>query len=149
MSGGTNGSAVGGRAGAQALRRNAGSTTLPTSPNPAIGAVNSPSHGQNRSSALRRHFGIRRPNPQGLAEANTASVTQLASSQLSINNAPRHPEEGCGDVPIPILLPRLGNRSRFAHPVRRTEAGVPGAVLVEVNGFEPMTSCLQSRRSPS
>src|SRR6516162_11084459 len=38
------------------------------------------------------------------------------------------------------------SRRRCAAPVARRTVGSP---VVEVNGFEPMTSCLQSRRSPS
>jgi hypothetical protein len=39
--------------------------------------------------------------------------------------------------------------SRFGSSAGRTSRGGSFAGLVEVNGFEPMTSCLQSRRSPS
>ena len=91
-----------------------------------------------------------------------ASVTQLAYSHLSINNAP---------TGIPIRGHAGGNfclRAAYRVQVRGSPAGLsakprfacrprpipgssPGSVrpVVEVNGFEPMTSCLQSRRSPS
>ena len=39
-----------------------------------------------------------------------------------------------------------------AAPVRKNRFGTKGLAMlnmVEVNGFEPMTSCVQGRRSPS
>ena len=50
--------------------------------------------------------------------------------------------------PIPDGGRRAGGRR--VRRVPTSEPGVPagGPPLVEVNGFEPMTSCLQSRRSP-
>ena len=40
-----------------------------------------------------------------------------------------------------LLFPTSSNGRDFTHPVFKN--------LVEVNGIEPMTSCLQSRRSPN
>ncbi len=99
---------------------------------------NGKDHRDATNSPLRRHYGIRAARPCGLAGADTASVTQFASSQFSINKRHRRSI----DLPVTksVPLPRFPViRSRGARPRR----------LVEVNGLEPMTSCLQSRRSPS
>jgi hypothetical protein len=49
------------------------------------------------------------------------------------------------------LIPRFAqekrNRSGFNHRSGKIVLGLLS--LVEVNGFEPMTSCVQGRRSPS
>ena len=86
-----------------------------------------------------------------------ASVTQLAYSHLSINNPPptvKGPAEGKN-----FFMPRIGSGGAPAglsakpavSPVAlgRTAFGRWWRCPVEVNGIEPMTSCLQSRRSPS
>jgi hypothetical protein len=103
-----------------------------------------------------------------------ASVTQLAYSHLSINNHPRHPlrdspeaiSSSCrvslwcapafGEALLRLSLaaeqvfrrgcPRRAFRPSSARPVGAAKAAL--SPVVEVNGIEPMTSCLQSRRSP-
>ena len=52
---------------------------------------------------------------------------------------------GCTCRPATPGLAGGASRRRGAAPVARRTDGSP---VVEVNGFEPMTSCLQSRRSP-
>ena len=44
--------------------------------------------------------------------------------------------------------PRSG-RPECLSPTQKTEVANNGEVMVEVNGIEPMTSCVQGRRSPS
>ena len=80
--------------------------------------------------------------------AASVAVTQLASSQLSIN---KHPA-GLKPVGNSVILPRslgwfrpLSAELRSACRAAIAEQS-PG---VEVNGLEPSTSGLQSRRSPS
>ena len=43
---------------------------------------------------------------------------------------------------------RLAPSDRHVSRYPLSETALPGRGLVEVNGIEPMTSCLQSRRSP-
>ena len=93
----------------------------------------------------------------------SASVTSQLSLHPSINTPPRVTPQRClvifserrrrfrrclgrqqaGAMPTGDALLR---REAYAAPVARRSAASP---VVEVNGFEPMTSCLQSRRSPS
>ena len=75
----------------------------------------------------------------------SASVT----SQLSLHPSNQHPPRSPAALSLKIFAERrarpCSRRSRAA-PVGRQSLALP---VVEVNGFEPMTSCLQSRRSPS
>ena len=51
-----------------------------------------------------------------------------------------------------IVKDRTANQQRYELNVQYPAfqvLNVPLRVLVEVNGIEPMTSCLQSRRSPN
>jgi hypothetical protein len=74
----------------------------------------------------------------------SASVTSQLSLHRSINprrGRPRRCRSIFSDTSRPGLSALLTQRlSRGRNSV---------ATVVEVNGFEPMTSCLQSRRSPS
>ena len=107
-----------------------------------------------------------------LAPGLSASVTSQLSLHPSINAPPRSPaavsnkllrtshtlwfsalrqwrlsiQLGCPCRPAKALPSGGASRRRCAAPVARRTDGSP---VVEVNGFEPMTSCLQSRRSPS
>lgn len=108
-----------------------------------------------------------------LRRMDPASVTQLAYSHLSINNRPRRPSQPSGGN---LFLhaayrvrgcPRRASRRCCATPVGWVATSVATGLsakpavspvasakaalspVVEVNGIEPMTSCLQSRRSPS
>ena len=110
------------------------------------------------------------PRARSRPPGRSASVT----SQLSLHPSINPPQETRGAVAIfsergrlpgATALPRWclwvqlcctcrpakpgfagGLSVAHATPVARRTAGSP---VVEVNGFEPMTSCLQSRRSPS
>ena len=103
-----------------------------------------------------------------LAPGLSASVTSQLSLHPSINASPRSPTAVSNKLlrtshtpwfsalrqwRLSIQLGSLSaclaggaSRRRCAAPVARRTVGSP---VVEVNGFEPMTSCLQSRRSPS
>jgi hypothetical protein len=80
------------------------------------------------------------------------------SSPSPVLPAPAHAAPDAG-LPVALLgaaLLSLSNRQSFALPVLSawlTQRPSPDrncvATVVEVNGFEPMTSCLQSRRSPA
>jgi hypothetical protein len=115
---------------------------------------------RNSRSANEDTLGNRRALARMLAHAHSdataapASVTQLASLQLSINNAPRRPDLAKGACPkaIPVLLAALCARSGELACRRERLVWLRTPTLragVEVNGIEPMTSCLQSRRSPN
>ena len=75
-----------------------------------------------------------------LAPGLSASVT----SQLSL-----HPSTSTlfpvARKPISLALLRTSRR----RPAQILAQALPEAPMVEVNGIEPMTSCLQSRRSPN
>src|SRR5579863_5665099 len=106
-------------------------------------SIRGPTDGQANFSFSEDTYGTRTAKPRGFARADTASVTQLASLQLSINNAPRHPLR---DRPGAILLLAASRPVSRHTPPLGVAAQTP---VVEVNGIEPMTSCLQSRRSPN
>jgi hypothetical protein len=56
-----------------------------------------------------------------------------------------HPVNQQNATKVSSLSPRKGTSCRVATGAAR----VPPPEMVEVNGIEPMTSCLQSRRSPN
>ena len=74
----------------------------------------------------------------------SASVTSQLSLHPSINTRRGRPRR-CRAIFSERRARPCSRRSRAA-PVGRQSQALP---VVEVNGFEPMTSCLQSRRSPS
>jgi hypothetical protein len=73
------------------------------------------------------------PATQGSRLGHTTRLFTSVHQQF----AHRHPKRDLPEA-IAVFSPRIGSVQPPVHP--------PG---VEVNGFEPMTSCLQSRRSPS
>jgi hypothetical protein len=67
----------------------------------------------------------------------------------------RHPHQGDKPAATSVFVPRIGFGALDTSAFRPSSARPVGAAkprvspVVEVNGIEPMTSCLQSRRSPS
>jgi hypothetical protein len=86
--------------------------------------------------------------PHTLAPGLSASVTSLLSLHPSISPAALRPRRVSPIFSEPRSPSAGACRAKrwFAGSASRRSFAVP---VVEVNGFEPMTSCLQSRRSPS
>ncbi len=78
--------------------------------------------------------------PKPCGPSQSASVTLQLSLHPSISTPARSAQQRPGTVSRFIFS------ERRATPVARRTRGPP---VVEVNGIEPMTSCLQSRRSPN
>ena len=88
------------------------------------------------------------PGPVLPAPGLSASVTAQLSLHPSINprrGRPRQVAQSSPNVAQPPGGAGGASRCSCAAPVGRQSFALP---VVEVNGFEPMTSCLQSRRSP-
>ena len=93
--------------------------------------------------ALRRKGG---PNAACPRPVRLGHITTLSSP---FNQRPAAVARGGVAQASPNVAHALAfgaSRCRSAAPVGRQSLALP---VVEVNGFEPMTSCLQSRRSPS
>ena len=81
------------------------------------------------------------PPCQGTAgRSRRRSATPQARKTVSLISAHRPPADRLPEQP-----PQQNSRPRYA----AARCAWPTAGPVELNGFEPMTSCLQSRRSPS
>src|SRR3984893_18352186 len=86
------------------------------------------------------HNSLSSPFNQHPTAGHPAAVSRnLLRTSSSLSALPRAPASW-------RYAEALLRREAYAAPVARRSAASP---VVEVNGFEPMTSCLQSRRSPS
>ena len=80
------------------------------------------------------------PDPIGVAPCRNSGVT------FPIHNDKEH--DG-GRAAVPPMPAGAGRSACLLYPLSENRAPATGGRgLVEVNGIEPMTSCLQSRRSP-
>ena len=86
---------------------------------------------------------VRRRGRFTYSPCQTTHRDTLARSQRRTAKSalPRRPYR-----PYPELATREPNARQLGPPAR---ASISRPVLVELNGIEPMTSCLQSRRSPN
>ena len=88
-------------------------------------------------STLHEDTAPREPTAPGTKPSRRASPRSLATPSSPLK---QHPAAKSGRHQISLPIPR---------PAPGWAPCPGGGALVEVNGFEPMTSCLQSRRSPS
>ncbi len=94
-----------------------------------------------------------------ISQLFVSETTILRSSLRLVPCRGRPPHRNGLDLPIPTTLPRRqsaeldfqtsSSDKRCQRTIRRQAARKLYAMMVEADGIEPTTSCLQSRRSPN